>query len=789
MPHAQEGLDRCGRACLVCSHMAANSITDYQDWRTTDEQEIARRRLRAEAGSFAIQAMEPEYPIFGDFQVLSAGSKREYIVEVRGPEPGQIQVTCTCPDFRLNGLGTCKHCEAVLRHLETEQPREWKKALAQGSPRVEIVPDPVADTLRVEPHRERLGEEFREWFDELDLLRAMDPEEAVQLMKASRAPGLRISREVDVWLEARKERRERLEMRRAYEQMVQQGKTAREETRVSLYPYQRQGMLHLAFTQRALLADAPGLGKRAAAAAACALVNRIAKAERVLILAPASVMEEWSATLRDYLGANLRELSKPSPAGEQTFTGLSFEQLLNESPDRVLQAVQPDIVILDEAHRLRNWTSPLAQAVKGFAEVRFAFVLTGATLTSRLDELYAVMDFLNPMVLGPLFRFNRTFYVFNEKGRPVDVRNLPQLRKQLAPVALRRSKADVEMELPDLNTRTYLVDLEPARMEAYRGAEAETRERFADLPKKLNAAGTLPRTASEDFLGACASLRRLCHGLGAGGETAPKRDIARLRELEAVLHQILDEPEAKVTVFSAWESALVPVRELCERLEIGFAWHTAATPERRRAMQATKFRADPECRVMLATDSGADELILPPTGYLIHWEPPLDPAGQARRHASVWRRNANFPLTAVYLAARGTIEQQLAADLNAKTAGSGTAERLLAWLVPTAPSPANPATPANDPAMAFAKACQVQLGPEFVLCEERTSGEDRYYLLVVQGDAALAETRIAPLWSDFQTPNASLQVLGQDAHAALLKMAASGLIQLAGGQPRKLAGG
>ncbi len=528
----------------------------------------------------------------------------------------------------------------------------------------------------------------------------------------------------------------------------------------------------------------------------------------MLVLAPASVMDEWTGTVRDYVGCPLRELGEdgaaaPGQAGRQTspppqpetltFTGLSFERLLNERPDRVLELAAPDIIILDEAHRLRNWTSPLAQAVKGFSEVRFAFVLTGATLTSRLDELYAVMDFLNPMVLGPLFRFNRAFYVFNEKGRPVDVRNLPQLRKQLAPVALRRTKADVETELPDLNRRVYQVELDPAQLERYRAAEAETREKFATLPAKLNA-GSLPRTAAEEFLGACATLRRLCHGLGAAAESAPRRDPARLRELESILHQILDEPDAKVAIFSAWEAALVPIREMCERLEIGFAWHTAATPERRRAMQATKFRADPECRVMLATDSGADELVLPPTGYLIHWEPPLDPAGQARRHASVWRKNANFPLTAVYLAARGTIEESLIAGLSAK--GTGTAERLLNWLVPAdAPAVAESSQATGhsgkDPAVEFVKGCQDALGPQFALCEERGG----YYLVVVRGEAGGAETQVTRLWTEFlaaagtTAAGYTLQVLGQEAHAALLKMAASGLVRLAGGEPRVLAKG
>jgi len=70
----------------------------------------------------------------------------------------------------------------------------------------------------------------------------------------------------------------------------------------------------------------------------------------------------------------------------------------------------PDIVILDDAQRIKNRSTRTAQAVKRLRS-RYAFVLTGTPIENRIDELYSIVDFPDPAVFGPLFRFNREFYV------------------------------------------------------------------------------------------------------------------------------------------------------------------------------------------------------------------------------------------------------------------------------------------------------------------------------------------------------------------------------------------
>src|SRR5207245_5421220 len=90
------------------------------------------------------------------------------------------------------------------------------------------------------------------------------------------------------------------------------------------------------------------------------------------------------------------------------FTIVNYEQMLADALD-VNARLRPDIIVLDEAQRIKNWSTKTAQAVKRLRS-RYAFVLTGTPIENRIDELHSLMDFLNPSALGPLFRFNRAFY-------------------------------------------------------------------------------------------------------------------------------------------------------------------------------------------------------------------------------------------------------------------------------------------------------------------------------------------------------------------------------------------
>src|SRR5207253_6025679 len=109
------------------------------------------------------------------------------------------------------------------------------------------------------------------------------------------------------------------------------------------------------------------------------------------------------------------------------FTIVNYEQMLADSLE-VNQHLRPDIVVLDEAQRIKNWSTKTTQAIKRLRS-RYAFVLTGTPIENRIDELFSLMAFLEPGLLGPLFRFNREYYELDDRGRPIAYKNLEKLHR------------------------------------------------------------------------------------------------------------------------------------------------------------------------------------------------------------------------------------------------------------------------------------------------------------------------------------------------------------------------
>ncbi len=173
-----------------------------------------------------------------------------------------------------------------------------------------------------------------------------------------------------------------------------------------------------------------GLGKTIQAIAACALLHRLGKAKRVLVVTPASLKTEWEEQIRRFTTLSQRLVFGPhavraayyADSNPTFFTIVNYEQVVTDTLD-IIARLKPDIIVLDEAQRIKNWATKTARAVKRL-QSRYAFVLTGTPVENRIGGLYSIADFLNPALFGPLFRFSREFYQLDEKGRPKEYQNL-----------------------------------------------------------------------------------------------------------------------------------------------------------------------------------------------------------------------------------------------------------------------------------------------------------------------------------------------------------------------------
>ncbi len=792
------------------------------DWRTTDQDEINRRRLRAREEAPTVVNRDTRFPVFSNFDVHSS-SGVTYSVEIR--DLNERQFGCDCVDFRVNGLNTCKHVEAVLDQLETRMPEEYATARENGSPRIDLTPDRSSQTLCIERGLERLPRVLKRLFDrDGHLAGGYLPEMALEQWKDAPQPELRVSQEVASWLECRRQENEGITLRRTYEQNVQSGLWPAQETLLPLFPYQREGMLHLACTERALLADEMGLGKTVQAVAAGALLRRLGRVERVLIITATSLQAEWEEQIRRFTplpfqtldGTRAQRLVGYNRSTAPFFTVATYDAMLTDVLE-VNERLRPDVVILDEAQRIKNWNTKTALAVKRLRS-RYAWVLTGTPIENRIDELYSLVSYLDPTIFGPLFRFNREFYEFDERGRPRGYRNLDELRARIRPLLLRRRKADVETELPNRAERTFLVPLSDSQRVAYQAHEGIVTRLLA-----TNRRRPLTDQQRERLMRELNMMRMICdtnYILNPADKVCPK-----LEELARILSECMGNPQVKVLIFSEWERMLELAGVLCRRLRIDFASHTGSITPSQRRQEIQTFRENPNCRVLLSTDTGGVGLNLQNASIVINCDQPWNPARLEQRIARAWRKDQTHAVTVLNLVSERTIEQRMLATLANKQALSdsvldqrgdpnaikmiGGRENFLQRLEILLPEGAinqretrveKPARnessargvsgshlPVADPTRSFCQRASELLTCALVSGEERfpSRGEVSVLLLVVERDADRWREELRPLEAQYfgdktsggePPPSVRLEVVDRTTSDLLRRLAESGVV-------------
>ncbi|HKL20424.1 MAG TPA: DEAD/DEAH box helicase, partial [Tichowtungia sp.] len=615
--------------------------------------------------------------------------------------------------------------------------------------------------------------------------------------KKSRSQKLRISQEIAPWLQSREREAERKLLRRHYEAKVVSGDYPPHETKLPLYPYQREGMLHLAFTERALLADEMGLGKTIQAVAACALLHRLGQAKRVLVVSPASLKSEWEEQIAKFtdLGSQvvfgIPEKRWKIYENGPFFTLVNYEQVMRDF-NEINERMKPDVIVLDEAQRIKNWSTKTAQAVKKL-QSRYAFVLTGTPIENRIDDLYSIVNFIDPARLGSLFRFNREYYDFDDRGRPAEYKNLDRLHERVRPLMVRRRKADVETELPDRSDKTLFVAMTRQQAKFYKQHEQQVSWLIQLAEKRPLKKEELDKLQRE-----LAMMRMVCDTpfiLDSKHKDCPKLD-----ELKNLFDELLADADVKMVIFSEWVKMLGLIREYCQEQGIGTVWHTGSVPQKKRRDEINRFKSDSQARIFLSSDSGGVGLNLQNASVVINCDLPWNPAKLEQRIARVWRKHQTRQVTVVNLVAEKTIEHRMIetlsnkqgladavldravdfADVRMKGSGQKFFERLGQLMEPSAPQKRSARISEAERPAVFAERLAAELGDSLLACEERTAGAKTKLIITIDGNPAQIRERVDAIASELFDTSREIEILDRQTAETLQRLIDSGLLQQTG---------
>jgi len=644
------------------------------------QEQIKRRRKRGMEELTKI-VNQGQHPVYSAFEVTST-SERVYSVQIRSLT--ERLNTCTCPDYLTNTIGTCKHIEGILGNLEKEFADQWEAFIAQAPPITQLyVHHAERTTVRVTrplPQNRELRVLLSRYFDPQGILQGKVTQSLPALLsELDRLPArerreLVVGQDVFDYLKKRQDVKAGQGQKRWFLDQVEQGGRSLSVISTPLYGYQEEGLLHLTFGRRVLLADDMGLGKTVQAIAAAALLKQLRDIQHVLIVCPASLKHQWAREIGRFTSLSVQVIEGNPIRRRQLYRDLQFFNVINYElvrfDEKELTRREFDLVILDEAQRIKNWRTKTADKVKRLRSP-YAFVLTGTPLENRLDELYSIFQFIDPAILGPLWRFNERYYETERRPsgsyKVLGHKNLDELRGRIAPYVLRRVRDEVLLDLPERIDSNFFVEMTEPQWDAY----GEYAHRVAQLMAR---ARRRPLTPEEHkiLLGALIKMRLICNALALHDPEIKPQDCEKtspkLRELREILGEQVASNGRKAILFSQWTRMLDLTEPALKKLKLGWVKLTGDVPTRKRGALIEQFFEDPNCKVFLSTDAGGVGLNLQAASMVINLDLPWNPAVLDQRIARAHRHGQRRPVNVINLIAQGTIEERMLDTLAAKRA-------------------------------------------------------------------------------------------------------------------------
>ncbi len=546
---------------------------------------------------------------------------------------------CSCPDFATNQLGTCKHIEAVLHQISKNSKYKTIKKKSPPHPFVyldwETKNAPQIKLKRVGHCEPNLDPILDEKFDAEGFFKGRLPEgffrfaDAVygrsdfDLGEDVRLYTQRLAADISHTMRARK-----------IKDRISETDGKLPGIKARLYPYQVEGVAFMAGTGRCLLADDMGLGKTLQSIAAANWLIRDEEIEKVLVVCPASLKHQWAREIDKFTAYDTQIIQgKPETRQVQyrlgrTFVIVNYELVLRDLTI-INEILRPDLVILDEAQRIKNWRTKIASTIKLIPSA-YTFVLSGTPLENRLEDLYSLMQVVDPHVLGPLWKYLLDFHVTDDRDKVLGYRNLSTLRRRIRPVMLRRDRRLVRDQLPERTEVRLDVPLDAKQRDLHDSALSAA-GRLAQIARRR------PLTPSEQhkLMASLQMARMACNAAGlVDKETvgSPKLD-----ELAVILDDLCLQTGLKVVVFSQWERMTRMVEELLHTMGIGCVRLHGGVPTAKRGDLMDKFRDDDATQVFVSTDAGGLGLNLQSGSALVNLDIPWNPAVLEQRIARIHR--------------------------------------------------------------------------------------------------------------------------------------------------------
>lgn len=403
------------------------------------------------------------------------------------------------------------------------------------------------------------------------------------------------------------------------------------------YPYQMEGIAFLMPRHGALLADEMGLGKTVQAILALRLLFHAGLIRNALIVCPKPLVHNWSRELRcwaeelpfEVVGGDVEARSSCWTVSNCPLKLVNYELLTRDAEVVCEGRVRFDVVVLDEAQRIKNRDSKTARVVRSIQRQR-SWALTGTPVENKPDDLISLFAFVDP----------------DRIPANASPKQLPALT---ADCVLRRNKDDVLTELPPKTVQDTFVELTSAQRSAYDMAERDGVIRLNTLGDTITV---------QHVFELVMRLKQICNFDPLTGHSA------KLTQLHANLTEVA-ESGRKAIVFSQWVEPLIYLARALESL--GPLQFHGRVPPRERPQILQRFRNDPSKHVLLMSyGTGSVGLNLQFANYVFLFDRWWNPAVEDQAINRVHRIGQKEPVFVTRYVTPGTVEERIADILERK---------------------------------------------------------------------------------------------------------------------------
>ncbi len=450
--------------------------------------------------------------------------------------------------------------------------------------------------------------------------------------------------------------------------------------------YQEDGLAWMDFMRRArlggVLADDMGLGKTLQALALLQGEQDAGRLDRPsLVIVPTSLLGNWQAEAKRFT-PGLRVLVLHGPRRTQQFAQIPQAHLVVTSyplavrDSATLAGIDWHYLVLDEAQRIKNSRSQAALALKGL-RARHRLCLSGTPLENHLGELWSLMDFVCPGLLGSEAQFREHYRNPIEKRH--DALRAEHLARRVRPFILRRTKSQVARELPAKTETLLRVELAGAQADLYETVRATMDAKLRNAIEKQGLA-----RSQIMVLDALLKLRQVCcdprllktaarvdGDAAAGMAPAPAHSSAKhvpsaKMELLLDLLPTLVEDGRRVLLFSQFTEMLALIEPELNKLKLPYLKLTGDTKDR--AEMVAQFQQGEVPLFLISLKAGGVGLNLTAADTVILYDPWWNPAVEQQAIDRAYRIGQDKPVFVYKLLASGTVEDKML-ELQARKAG------------------------------------------------------------------------------------------------------------------------